>query len=671
MRHRLVVLIATLGAFGCAGASAPPAPPAPAASPAPADTGSAAERQRPRPYPVVLPPYFQYAIRQGTRTASGAPGPNYWEQAADYTIETRVDPSAKRLEGSEDVAYHNNSPDTLPALFVNLLQNFHAPGTQRGEAAEITGGMKLTRVSVGGQDLKAVDTGIGYTVEGTVMRIVPPSPVPPGTSVRLSFEWSFKLPQAGISGRMGYDGDDLLFLAYFFPQMAVYDDAVGWEADPFMGTAEFYADFGNYDLTVEAPEGWIVNATGTLANPQEVLQPRVLQRLRAAERSDTVVHVVTADDFGHATQQEPGGELAWHFVADSVHDVAFSVTRASNWDAMRTAVGDRDGDGAPDYARVDAVWRPSASAWSHAVEYAQKSIAQHSQYTGLSYPWPHMTAVEAGAIIGGGMEYPMMTLIGDYDGAPASSLFGVIAHELAHMWIPMTVSSDERRHAWMDEGTTEYNEDVAKDRYYPNVKAFQDEMDGYRRVALTGTEEPIMRWSDYHYNSYSYTMATYNKPALLLHALHGILGDSTFARSYHAFFDRWAWKHPYPWDFFNTFNDVSGRNLDWFWRTWYYESTFDGLWLLDQAVASVTAEGDQTRITVQDNGWAPMPVLIRVTYAGGDTAHVEIPVDRWLQGATRASVTVPTKSGVTKVEIDPDEWFPDVIRRNNVWTGGA
>ncbi len=650
---------------GCASGRSPtPAPPAPPPAPT--------VRQRPLPYPIVPPLEYRLAARRGTRTRTGEPGPRYWTQWPEYTIETSVDPKAKRVEGSEEVVYHNRSPDTLGVVYVYLLQNFHAPGVQRGESAEVTGGMKLSRVAVGGMDLQQRDEAPGYSVDGTIMRIDLPAPIAPGATSRLAFDWSFKLPQSGISGRMGWSDDDLVFLAYFYPQIAVYDDVAGWATDPFMGTAEFYDDVGSYDVTVSAPEGWIVNGTGTLENEDEVLQPEIVQRIRRAERSDHVVHVITASDFGHATQSQPGGDLSWHFVADSVRDVAYSITSRSNWDAMRTDVGDRDGDGAADYARADAIWRASAPGWSQAVLYAAQSIHHHSLYTGLSYPWPHMTAVEGADIIGGGMEYPMMTLIGAYNGRPATALFGVVAHELAHMWVPMVVNNNERRYAWMDEGTTEYNEDVTKNDLHPETKPFEDELGGYRAVALTGVEDPIMRWSDLHRPSPVYTIATYNKPALVLHALRGMLGDSVFLPAYHAFFKRWAWKHPYPWDFFETFQDVTGRDLEWFFRAWYYQSTWDGIWILDQAVDSVVAGADSTRITIHDNGWVPMPTPITVTRANGDTLHLEVPVQHWLDGATSATVAVPAApSPVRKVEIDAGHWFPDAERRNNVWTAGA
>ncbi|MEJ2217639.1 MAG: M1 family aminopeptidase [Gemmatimonadota bacterium] len=391
--------------------------------------------------------------------------------------------------------------------------------------------------------------------------------------------------------------------------------------------------------------------------------------MRRAEKSDSVVHVVTDADLGHTTKAGEGGTLDWHFVADSVRDFVFGITDESLWDAARTAVGDRNGDGVTDYARVDAVYRETAKNWVHAAEFAQYSIHFLSGFTGLPYPWPHMSAVEGGGIIGGGMEYPMMTLIGDYNQRSDSALYSVVVHEFGHMWVPMTVNTDERRYAWLDEGTTTFNEDNGREARFPGTHPFRAEQRSYEAKALSGTEGPMMRWSDWQYEN-AYEVASYPKPAAVLHALQGVLGKEVFTRAYHEFFHRWAFKHAYPWDLWKTFEDVSGEDLSWFWRSWYYESTqFGGPWVLDQAVASVERQDDgSTRITVNDNGWIPMPVRLTVTRADSSVGYANIPVDTWLSGRVQASVTVAPGAEVTRVEIDAGHWFPDVNRRNNVWT---
>ena len=619
--------------------------------------------QRPVPYPVVPPPEFQRAVARGTRGETGEPGPRYWQQWARYHIEASLDPDAKRLAGRERVVYHNRSPDTLGVLYLHLYQNLHAPGVPRNEPAEVTGGVRLDAVTANGQPLTATSARPGYRVDGTVMRLVPPRPVPPGDSIVLELTWEFRVPQQG-AGRMGWNGDNMFFLAYWYPRLAVYDDVVGWQVDPYLSTAEFYDGFGDYHFAVDVPEGWVVVATGELVNPGDVLPDAIAARLRRAEQSDQVISILGPGDLGpgKATRTSATGRLTWRYRAERVRDVAFAATSASLWDAARTPVGDRDGDGAADHARVDALYRAPATLWKHAARYAQHALSHHARYTGLPYAWSHMSAVEGGGILSGGMEFPMMTLIDDYRGRSDSALYYVVAHELGHMWVPMMVGTDERRYGWMDEGTTTFNENHASSEFFPGRNADRGDQTGYLNAARSGYESDLMRWTDYLYPGQNGT-ASYSKPATVLVALRGLLGDTLFLRAYQAYFRRWAFKQPKPWDFFNTFNHVTGRNLDWFWRSWYYET-----WTLDQAVTSVTPGPEGTRIVVEDLGWIPMPARLTITLANGEVVRREVPVEEWLNGARSAAITVPRGPLVTRVEIDAEHVFPDLNRENNVWT---
>ncbi|MDH3495550.1 MAG: M1 family metallopeptidase [Gemmatimonadota bacterium] len=620
-----------------------------------------AERARPLPYPIDLPRGFQQAIANGTRSTTGVPGPTYWQNWSRYTIRARLDVANKRIDGTARIVYLNRSPKPLPVLALQIIQNVHAEGVVRNRPAEVTGGMEITRVVAQDRELRA-GRGGDYVVLGTALQLRLPRPLAAGDSTVLELDFGYRIPQEGAGGRMGWSRDNLFYLAYWYPQMAVFDDVGGWQTDAFLGNAEFYMGYGDYDVTLEVPEGWLVLGTGRLTNAQAVLPVPIMARLAAAQTSDTVVHVLTAADFGPgtATRRAESGALAWRFAADSVRDVAYSITRQSLWDAARTPVGDRDGDGGVDYTLVSAVYRETAPVWASAWRYAQHSIAFLSRWTGYPYPWPHMTAVEGEDIIGGGMEYPMMTLIGG--ASNDRGLYGVTAHELAHMWVPMIVGNDERRHAWMDEGTTSFNGGAASNDFYGGRSELGN-YQGYLQITRADMEGPIMTWSDYHTNGWAYGTASYAKPATLLWTLRGLLGPETFAKAYHTYIRRWAFKHPQPWDLFNTFSDVSGQNLEWFWRSWYYET-----WTLDQAVQSVRSGRNGTTVVVEDRGRVPMPARLTLTLADGATARAEIPVDRWLTGARRGEITVRTPSPVVKVEIDAEQVFPDADRGNNVWT---
>lgn len=621
--------------------------------------------RRPDLGPVVPPPSFQRAIQQGTRTAAGTPGPRYWQNFATYRIAARIIPETKRLEGGVEIVYQNNSPDTLHNLHLDLTQNYHRGEAERNETAEVTGGVDLRRITVGGMELSAGGGGPRYQVFGTRLVILPPAPVLPGGTATINIDYAFTIPQAGASGRMGWNRDNFLYLAYWYPQMAVYDDIVGWHPDSFTGTTEFYAGFANYEYTIDLPAGWVLVGTGDLANAQQVLSGDVYQRLQRAAASDDVVGVITAENVNSATARGVNGRLQWRFVADSVRDVAFSATRASMWDAVRTPVGDRDGDGKTDYARVDAIYRPTAPVWKNAARFGAHALSFHARNLGIPYPWSHMTAVEGEGIIGGGMEYPMMTLIGPYTMSGEQPFYAVVSHEIAHMWFPMIVSSDERRYTWMDEGNTAFNENEAeRDFWKPAVTArFQiEDQESYLGLARAGEEGEVMRRSAFHYSPHAYSVASYDKPASALAALRTVLGNDLFYRAYREYAQHWKHQHPYPWDMWSTFEKVSGRDLDWFWQAWYHTT-----WTLDQAVASVTPASGGTTIVIEDRGQIPMPATLTITRANGETLTREIPVETWLSGATTATVTVPAGAPVKQVELDAARAYPDVNRGNNVW----
>jgi len=611
-----------------------------------------------------IPNSFYNAIDNRTRTMSGTPGQNYWTQRARYDMDVEVIPSDTLLRGSGTITYYNNSPDTLDQLYMELSQNLHQEGVVRTRSSEITGGVNLEHLALNNSELtplQSQDDESGYGINGTLLYLRPAQPVAPGDSVTIQTKWNFKIPQQGASGRMGHSKGNLFYIGYWYPQMRVYDDVIGWMTDPFTGNGEFYQDFANYNVDITVPEQWMVGSTGRLTNGDEVLKDEIYQRLQTAHQSDSVMHVVTEDDFGNVTPSTEDGTVTWNFKAEDVRDFAFSVTKESKWDATRADIGDRDGDGQDNFVHINAIYRSSAPLWKHGAKFTRDAIDFLSEFTGLKYPWPHMTSVEGGGIIGGGMEYPMMTLIGAYRGRQPESLYSVIVHELAHMWMPMTVSTNERRFAWMDEGTTTFNENMAETEYYPNGQNYiQNEFQSYLRIAGTDAEGPIMRWSDHHYNGYAYGVASYSKPGSMLVVLQNLLGKETFQKAYHEFLDRWKYKHPYPWDMFNTFEDVSGRDLDWFWRAWYYET-----WTLDQAVGSVTSTEDGTRIVIEDHGQVPMPATVVITMADGSTVSRTIPVEKWLQGATQATLMVD--GNVSKVVIDPDRKYPDNNRSNNRW----
>lgn len=630
---------------------------------------SAADVERPIPYPIDIPGTYKRALDKGTRSADGTPGENYWINEARYILSAELRPDDHSLYGQASVTYTNHSPDDLGVIVLELAQNLHKEGTPKKEITEITGGMNLTKIEVNGlpaeetnQFARWTQNSKGYIIDGTRLYIFPDEIVESGSSVELDFEWTFKIPEQGASGRMGRSRGNLYFLAYWYPQVAVYDDVYGWLDDPFVGNAEFYHDFADYEVTVTAPKEWLVMGTGEFLNPEETLSEQTLERYLRAGNSDEIITVADFDELDIATLETDEEVLTWKFRAEKVRDVAFSATLESRWDAARTPVGDLNGDGQTNYSRINTFFRESAPLWQEQADYAQHAIAFLSEYTHFPYPWPHMTSVEGADIIGGGMEFPMMTIIGAYNNAGPRPLYGVTAHELAHMWFPMILSSNERRYTWIDEGyTTFHTNEANKDRYgdaFDNNSVFG----GYLQIAGTDFEGEMMRWSDFHYPGPAYGVASYPKPASALIALRGLVGEEAFLEAHHELIERWNYKHLYPWDIFNTIEDVTGEDLGWFWRSWYYET-----WVLDQRVTNVSASNGETIITIEDIGNIPMPVYLEVTFEDGSTRMETIDVGHWLEGHRTKELGLTTRSPVVKVEIDPELLFPDVNRNNNVW----
>jgi peptidase M1-like protein len=632
---------------------------APTTAPSPGKAGSST---RPELMELPVSDAYERAVAQGTRTHQGVPGPRYWQQWADYRLEAELNPVSKRLTGKGTITYQNRSPDTLKEVYVQLLHNIFAPGSRHNtDVPWAVEGIEFSRVAAQGQELKGgKGESAGYEVDGTIMRIQLPQPLKPGASASFDFTWRLRIPPDGAP-RGGQDGETY-YINYWYPQMAVYDDVNGWQTDQYLGNAEFYMGYGNYDVALTVPAGWLVDATGRLQNPSEVLSAQTRARVDSAAHSTDVVHVVTEADrkAGTSTTAGTNGKLTWRYRAERVRDVSWAASPKYLWDATNAEVGDITGDGRPDTSAIYSFYRPEQriSHWDESARYSRHSIEFFSRFL-APYPYPHMTAVD-GPTSCGGMEYPMMTCIGgQWD---TLGLYEVTTHEIGHMWFPMIVGSDEKRYAWMDEGLTQFDQSQSMDDFF---KGFDDEArnrKNYLDFAETENEVELMHHGD-RYPSYpSYGVASYYKPASIMVALRGVLGPETFNRAYKEYIRRWAYKHPSPYDFFNTFENVSGRDLSWFWRSWFFET-----WKLDQAIDTVTTMGDSLAVVVANHGKIPMPLHLTVTRIDGRVERDTLPAAVWLRGERRQTIRVAREPSVRSIEIDAEKEFPDIDRSNQVW----
>jgi hypothetical protein len=660
--------------------------------PAPAVVAPSATSGRPIPGPVYESPEFTRAVQRGTRTRTGEPGPNYWVNRARYTIDASLDVRKNLVRGSEQVVYRNNSPDTLARIAIHLRQNAFAAGNPRNQSAPITDGVVLKRVAVNGAEMRARTTGVtivpitsvdkrkppaadGYTVDGTVLWIPLASPLLPHDSLTLDFAWEYEPPLTPSDGRQGRD-EHLYEMGYWYPQVAVYDDVSGWVADPYLLEAEFYMDHADYDVRLTVPRGWTVGATGTLRNASEILAPATIAKLAEARRTGAVVRLLTPGKDAKSVFTGRGRKASWHFVANDVRDFFWGTSDRQAWDATRALV-QRTPGAAPDTVDIQSFFRltPAAAAWPlGGARFTRDAVEQHSRDL-WAYPWPSMISME-GVLESGGMEYPMATVMQPW--ADTLSLAGDLMHETGHMWFPMQVGSNETRYPWMDEGFTQFDVAQGMRNLYGEPRTGGRPGDSepgqrelYLRAARAGRDMTLM-WPGDMYPQGLYFIMFYDKTAQNLSSLRGLVGDSLFWRAYREYGRRWNGKHPYPWDFFNTMQSEITRSsphvfygLSWFWSTWFQEP-----WSLDQAVASVDTRGDSTYVTVEDRGLAPMPARILVTRADGSTQRAEIPVATWLGGARRASIVLPARPAITKVEIDPEQLFPDMNRENQTWSSG-
>jgi len=623
---------------------------------------AAAQIERPIPYPVTEPFRWGDALDAGTRTNLGTPGPNYWTNYSDYEIDAELDPESAKVTGRVTMKHFNRSPRELRRLSIHLRQNAHKGGNLRNRYLEVTGGVTISDVTVDGDPAtqssrgrgrRSRDAAASYSVRGTVMTVTPKAPVPTGGEVVVTMNWEYKVPSRGAP-RNGHDDFHTYYLGYWYPQFAVYEDVVGWVAEQYFTNAEFYMGYADYDVRFTAPAGWLVRATGALQNPEDVLTEEARRRLVQARTSRDVVQVITVDerDEGLLTRKDRGEKLTWHYKASNVRDCAVSISDRYVWDATHAVVSEGSGQGDDEVAMIHAVYRPESRSFDKAADYARHTIEYMSKNI-YPYPWPHMTV--CGGVIGGGMEFPMMTICG-------TGSQGLVAHELIHMWFPMIVGSNEKAHAWQDEGFTSFFTGLISSDYRGRPHNAASSARGYLRVAARGEADPLMT----HGDSYSgggrgnYGFASYTKSAAILAQLRDLVGDEVFFETFRKYVSDWAYGHPRPQDFFNAFNAGAQQDLDWFFRTWYFET-----WSLDQAIESVRGAGDGTEVVVADTRYATYPTIVEVTYEDGEVERKSIDVSHWLSGAKTR--TLRFGPGVTRVELNPGRFTLDVSARNNVW----
>ncbi len=651
-RHAAALLVATVASVAIT-------------HPAQAQT---ARPERPAPRPVADTSIFAplaLPTANEMRSGSGAPGARYWQNRADYTLKATLDTAARKVSGSMTLRYTNRSPDTLRFLWMQTEQNafrekslnsyiFEEDG--RFGSRGFNGGYTFTQLAqalttAGGAPKKVELT---RRVEETVMKVDLAEPLAPGKTATIDMAWSFPVPEHGAD-RMGRDGA-LYEIAQWYPRVAVYDDVRGWNIEPYLGQGEFYLEYGDYDLSITVPAGYIVAATGALQNAAQVLTPTTLARHAIAAKSDTVVRLITAEELQNGkARPRTTGTMTWRFVAKNVRDAVWAASPDFQWDASSWK-------GIMAYA----YYRPSAAVnWHDAADQSRMSIMEYSERW-FMYPWPQISAIE-GPI--SGMEYPMIAM--ENKSADVYDLYNVVTHEIGHMWFPMIVGSNERVYMWQDEGFNTFINTFSEGRRYPEkgdqMARAAEERRLVEQVMTAGVDRPV----DINPDRIAPDMlgvSAYVKPSVGLQLLRQeILGPQAFDEAFKTYTARWAFKHPTPADFFRTMENVSGRRLDWFWRQWFVENA-----RFDQAVDTVVTRqrGDTNMVAVvfgnRERG--VLPIRARFSFSDGSTMEVHYPAEVWSTN-TRRYVREFRFVGkqLVGVELDPEQRLLDIDRRNNRW----
>ena len=586
------------------------------------------------------------------RSAAGLPGPDYWQQRADYTIVASLDTGSTELSGSVEVRYTNNSPDTLRYVWLQADQSLYRNGS-KGSAlfpADSRWGVRGFQGGYTFSDVRVNGATVQPRVNDTMMRLDLPGPLTPhGGKITISIKYSFRVPEHG-SDRMGRDSS-LYELAQWYPRMAVYDDVRGWNTDPYLGQGEFYLEYGDFDYSVTVPAGYIVAGSGVLQNPEDVLSPEQRRRLTAASGSSTVVQIVTQPEAASAKSQQRPGTKTWRFRSRNVHDVAWAAAPDFRWDATSW-------NGILMQAYYE--FPKSGKAWEHAAEQTQWTIKQYSELF-FPFPYPQATSV-AGPV--GGMEYPMFVMVGYGTDDPAS-IFGTVNHEHGHEWFPMIVGSNERRYAWMDEGINTYLNAFANEARYPGQSAYPGYLRNWADAVTRGTQSPLMTAPD-NINPTALGAIGYRKPALVLLTLRNhVVGADSFDRAFRDYIRAWAFKHPTPGDFFRSIENGTGEDLSWFWRGFFY--TTDVLDIGIDSVSMQSSEGQNfAKVSLHRFTSIPFPVRFRVAYADGTTEDFSLPVNIWARG-NQFEAVVSARGKVVGVRLWPDPSVPDWNAANDTW----
>lgn len=588
------------------------------------------------------------AYNKGTRSYDGKPGENYWQNFTEYKIDVNINPSSKLVEGKAEITFFNNSPDTLNKIHIKLHQNMNKKGNRRNAQLPenaITDGVTLQRIIYNNISMSADPAAkqISYLGSNLVLNLA--EPLAPQSKSKIDIDWSFVIPD-DPNPRMGAYSDSSFFIAYWYPKVSVYDDINGWDLTSYNGEHEFYNDYGNYDVNISVPANFLVWGTGIVKNLNEILNEEYFNRYQQAMLSDEVINIIDEESYASGNIFiNKNGYTVWKFIADNVPDFAFGLSSFYLWDAVSSDVepGRR--------VMCHTAYNPSSEFFREAAHISKVTVEMLSNdLPGVPFPYPHITVFHGSE----GMEFPMIVNDGDFNHR-ISNVY-VTAHEIAHTYFPFYVGINETRHSWMEEGFAYFLPTEIQLVFEPFDHRIRSAA-GYANFAGKDDDLPLMTPTMYLTGS-TLQMLNYYKSSVAFEMLLNVLGEDVFKQSLKEFIYRWAGKHPTPYDFFFTFDDVTGRDLGWFWKPWFFERGYP-----DIGIKAVDQKNAISKIVIEKTGSKPIPVHLSVVTSAGKEIKLKESAAIW---ENDSYYTFEVNDEVAAVEISTYK-IPDSNPANNKW----
>ncbi len=595
---------------------------------------------------LFFPREFREACKNSSRGHDGLPGKNYFQNRTDYNIKAEFFPGTKILKGNEVITWTNNSPDTLRRVFINLFQNRFRKGEARDsyvDAENIHDGVIIKSLSINGIEADP-KFNIFYS---TIFSFRAPEKIPPGSETKITIEWEQKMPVTGLF-RIGSYGENSFFIGYWYPKIAVYDDITGWNRFGHTGNAEFYNEYGSYDVEITLPAQYNAWSSLPLLNPSEIFREKYLERIKEAAVSDSVIHIITENDRIKNNITKDADKHIWKFSGKNLPDFAFAVSNEYLWDASSVFTGSKR-------TPVNTVYNKEAAYFKNVTEICGRSLKFYSTVTpAVEYPYEQFTAFEGEK---NGMEFP--GIINDEEQESEFGTAFITTHEIAHTYFPFYVGTNEQEYSWMDESLATFvgiaaladitGTEMAK---VLNMAVKKYNMEGGK----LGLDIPPMAGT-HSAGDFIYGFMTYTRPITAFALLYNYLGEEKFFGAVKTFIKNWKGKHPIPYDLFYTFNQSAGEDLAWFWKPWFFD-----LGYADLGIGKIENAKNKTLITIEKNGEFPLPVHLYVKYKDGSELNIDKKMNVWKSKEKVIYIEVP-KGDIDKIILNKN--LPDIDYADN------